>query len=152
MKTTNSIKQYMHVNVILTFNTQDKDGETQEFFDLSIPISKKEVSAADFIHTKFFKRVAKKIALLGREAGDLIKISTASNWGLFEEITGLDALWTLGHSCKWFFGNGREDLCTWEKALMSEFHFGTNADMSYLNNAETKALLANYYATNALPN
>lgn len=152
MKTTNSIKQYMHVNVILTFNTQDNKGETQEFFDLSIPVSKKEVSAADFMHTKFFKRVVKKIALLGREAEDLIKISTASNWDLFEEITGLKALCTLGHSCKWFFGNGREDLCAWEEALMSEFNFGTSADMSYVNNAETKALIANYYALNAQAN
>lgn len=152
MKTTNSIKQYMHVNVILTFNTQDKDGETQEFFNLNIPVSKNEVSAADFMHTKFFKRVAKKMLLLKREAGDLIKISTASDWDLFEETTGLDALCTLGHSCKWFFGNGREDLGTWEEVLMSEYGFGTSADMSYVNNPETKALIANYYALNSQTN
>ena len=59
MKTTNSINKHMHVNVILTFNTQDKNGLTQEFFNLSIPVSKKEVSAADFMHIKFFKRVNK---------------------------------------------------------------------------------------------
>ena len=152
MKTTNSINKHMHVNVILTFNTQDKNGETQEFFNLSIPVSKKEVSAADFMHIKFFKRVAKKMLLLKREAGDLIKISTASNWDLFEEITGLDALSTLGHSCKWFFGNGREDLDAWEEALMSEYGFGISADMSYVNNAETKAFIANYYASNAQAN
>jgi hypothetical protein len=152
MKTTNLTKQYMHVNVILTFYTPDNDGETQEFFDLYIPVGKKEVSAADFMHTKFFKRVAKKMQLLKREAGDLIKISTASNWDLFEEITGLDALSTLGHSCKWFFGNGREDLCAWEEVLMSEYGFGRSADMSYINNPETKALIANYYALNPQAN
>ena len=152
MKTTNSTKKYMHINVILTFNTQDKSGETQEFFNLSIPVSKKEVSAADFMHAKFFKRVIKKLAPLKREAGDLIKISTASDWGLFEEITGLDALSTLGHSCKWFFGNGREDLDAWEEALMSEYGFGISADMSYVNNAEIKALIANSYASNAQAN
>ena len=31
MQTTNSIKQYMHVNVILTFNMRDNEGENQEF-------------------------------------------------------------------------------------------------------------------------
>jgi hypothetical protein len=148
MKNTNSNSKYMHIDVILTFNTQDKNGETQEFFNLNIPVSKKEVSAANFMHTKFFKRVAKKIVLLNREAGELVKISTASDWGKFEGITGLDSLCTLGHSCKWFFGNGREDLDAWEEVLISEYGFGTNADMSYVNNPETKALIANYYASN----
>ena len=150
MQNTNSIKQYMHVNVILTFNIQDNEGENQEFFNLSIPISKKEVSAAVFMHSKFFKRVFKKIKLLNREVGDLIKISTASNWDLFEETTGLEALSTLGHSCKWYFGNGRDDLDSWEKALMSEFEFGTTADMSYVSSPENKAFLARCRANGAL--
>lgn len=152
MNTTNSINKYMHVNVILTFNTQDKSGETQEVFNLSIPVGKNEVSAGDFMHAKFFKRIVKKIVLFNREAGDLIKISTASNWGLFEEITGLPALSTLGHSCKWFFGNGRDDLDAWEEALMSEYGFGTSADMSYVNNPEIKVLIANYCALNPQAN
>jgi hypothetical protein len=149
MKNTNLSKKYMSVNVILTFNTQDRHGGTQEFFDLLLPISKKEVSAAEFMHAKFFKRIAKKMVLFNREAGNLVKISTASDWGLFEEITGLPALSTLGHSCKWFFGNGREDLDAWEEVLMNEYGFGTNADMSCVNNPEIKALIANYYASNS---
>jgi len=152
MKNTNSNSKYMHVEVILTFYSENKNGGTQEFFNLNIPVSKKEESAANFMHTKFFKRVAKKIVLFKREVGDLVKISTASDWEKFEEITGLDSLCTLGHSCKWFFGNGREDLDAWEELLISEFGFGTSADMSYVNNAETKALIANYYISNAQAN
>lgn len=151
MKTAKTNRKYMYVNVILTFNTMDKHGGTQELFDLNIPISKQELSAAEFMHTKFFKRVAKKITLLKREAGHLVKISTAADWDLFEEITGLDSLCTLGHSCKWFFGNGRDDLDSWEEVLMYEFKFGTKADMSYVSLPETKAMMANFLA-NCLSN
>lgn len=150
MKTTNSTKKYMSVNVILSFNTQDKNGDMQEFFDLRIPVSKREANAVVFMHTKFFKRVLKKIQLLKREAGDLIKISTSSNWGLFEEVTGLEALSTQGHSCKWFFGNGRDDLDLWERKLVSEFGFGTTADMSYVSTPENKAFLATCRANGLL--
>ena len=126
-------RAYMNVNVILTFETWNEYGETQEFFDLYVPISKKESGAVEFIHNKLFKRIVKQCKRLNRSVGDLIKISTASNWDLFTEVTGLDSLVQLGHSCKWFFGNGRVDLDSWEKKLVEIYGFGVNADMSYIN-------------------
>ena len=126
-------RAYMHVNVILSFDTWNEYGETQAIFDLFLPVSKKEVNAVQFIHNKLFKRIVKQCHRLERSVGDLIKISTGSNWGLFTEVTGLDSLVQLGHSCKWFFWNGRVDLDNWEKELVKIYGFGVNADMSYIN-------------------
>jgi hypothetical protein len=156
MKTTNSLerlskefikpkKVYMKVNVILTFDSNDKWGGSQEIFDLSLPLGKMDKNPIKFIHQKLFKRIANKCPLLNREVEDLIKISTSSNWDLFSEITGHESLPDLGHSCKWYFGNGRSDLDPWEKALMRDFGFGTNANMSYIDRnwiEATKAMIA----------
>lgn len=128
-------RAYMDVNVILTFETWNKDGETQEFFDIKIPISKKEVSAEEFIHNKLFKRIVKQCKRLNRSVGDLIKISTASNWDLFTKVTQLRSLMDLDHDGKWYFGKGRSDLDNWEKKLIEIYGFGVDADLSYLNNS-----------------
>ena len=125
----------MDMNVILTFDKGDKNGDTQEFFDLRIPVSKDEVDAMTFLNEKFFKRVVKKCNQYNRPVGDLIKISTASDWDLFEETTNLESLWKQGHNCKWHFGTGRADLDVWEKALMSKYNFGIDADMSWVGDA-----------------
>ena len=135
-------RHHMYINVILTFDTPDTNGECQEFFDLHLPISKKEISAVDFLNKKLFKKIAKKCNLYKRQVGDLTKISTAGDWDLFEKLTNLEALPDLGHSCKWFFGNGRSDLDAWEQGLIDAFGFGANVDMSYLTAewiANTKA-------------
>ena len=124
---------FMDMNVILTFDKGDKNGDTQEFFDLRIPIAKDEMDAMTFLNEKFFKRVVKKCNQYNRPVGDLIKISTASNWDAFEAVTNLKALCELGHDCKWYFGTGRNDLDTWERVLMSKHGFGMDADMSRLN-------------------
>lgn len=128
-------RKYLDVNVILTFDTCDKYGCTQEFFDLKIPISSREKNAASFMHQKFFKRVTKFCARIGRDVHDLIKISTASNWKFFTEVTGKQSLPDLGHSCKWYFGNGRDDLDLWEQNLMKTCGFGSQVDMSWVNSA-----------------
>ena len=133
MRSVTNIKSYMNVNVILTFNTSNSQGESQEFFDLKLAVSKKEVSAAQFIHSKFFKKIVTKCKKYNHDVGDLIKISTVSDWGQFESVTGLPSLDELGHSCKWFFGTGRDDLDEWEKALMKIHGFGIKADMSYVS-------------------
>jgi len=127
---TNKAKVFMNVNVILSFETFNSNGETQEFFDLALPVSKSEFDAITFINNKLFKRIVKKCELLNRRVEDLIKISTASNWSIFEQITNLPALCDLRHDCKWFFGMGRKDLSVWEKDLMSKYGFGIDADMS----------------------
>lgn len=132
MRSVKNTKNYMNVNVILTFNTSNKQGESQEFFDLKLAISKMEISAGQFMHSKFFKKIVAKCKIFNRNPEDLIKISTASNWGLFKDVTGLPSLNELGHSCKWFFGNGRDDLDDWEQTLMKTYSFGINADMSYI--------------------
>lgn len=126
------VKNYMNVNVILTFNTSNEHVERQEFFDLKLAVSKKEASADLFMHSKLFKKIVDKCKKYNRNPGDLIKISTASDWGLFEEVTGLPSLDELGHSCKWFFGTGRDDLDEWEQALMKIYGFGTKADLSHI--------------------
>ena len=125
-------RKYLDVNVILTFDMCNIHGDTQEFFDLKIPICSREKNAASFIHQKFFKRVTKFCARIGRDVHDLVKISTASNWNLFTEVTGKQSLPDLGHSCKWYFGNGRDDLDPWEQHLMKTYGFGSQVDMSWV--------------------
>lgn len=125
-------KNYMNVNVILTFNTSNQHDERQEFFDLKLAVSKKETSADLFMHSKLFKKIVAKCKKYNRTPEDLIKISTASDWRLFKKATGLPSLWELGHPCKWYFGTGRDDLDEWEQALMKIYGFGTKADLSHI--------------------
>jgi hypothetical protein len=131
--TKNNSNCLMNMNVILTFDTGDKHGDTQEICDLRIPVSKNEIDAMSFLNEKFFKRVVSKCNQFNRSVGDLIKISTCSNWDVFESTTNLKALSEFGHDCKWYFGTGRNDLGTWERVLMSKYGFGMDADMSRLN-------------------
>lgn len=126
-------RSYMGVNVILTFDSPDSTGESQEFFDLLIPVNSRESDAITFIDEKLFKWIVKKCEQLNREPNDLIKISTCSNWDVFEEKTKQPSLIALGHSCKWFFGNGRTDLDPWELSLIERYGFGTGVDMSWVN-------------------
>ena len=135
-------RTYMGVNVILTFETPDGRGERQEFFDLSIPVGEREKSADEFINNKLFKRIVKKCHLLNRDPRDLIKISTASAWSVFERKTGLPSLGSLGHSCKWYFGKGRNDLDLWEIYLSAQYGFGVHADMSRENRLNAEQALA----------
>lgn len=136
-----SKKLYIYVDVILTFDTPDAYGETQEFFDLNIPISVKDIDAVEFLNKQLFKRIAKKCELYKRNTNDLIKISTASNWGLYEEVTKAESLSSLGHNCKWYFGMNRDDLDAWEIELMSQYGFGTNVDMSWLKNGDMQVYI-----------
>lgn len=142
---------YLSVNVILTFNSPNSYGDAQEFFDVKLPISKYESSAVAFVNNKLFKRIVKKCEQYGRRADDLVKISTASNWNLFEEATSLPSLATLGHNCKWYFGNGRDDLDGWEEYLMLQYGFGTSVDMSWVNSAEIQNHLIAATATQQQP-
>ena len=80
-------KTWMDTNVILTFNSANRFGETQEIFDLMLPIRKDEIDAISFIDSQLFKRVVSECKLLNRQVEDLVKISTASDWNTFEEIT-----------------------------------------------------------------
>jgi len=125
---------YMAVNVILTF---DKEGgrykDMQEFFDLKIPVKKSDTNVIVFLNNKFFPKIVEKCIKFDRSPRDLIKISTASNWDLYEEITNEQSLDALGHSCKWYFGCGRNDLDGWEKYLMESLNFGQDADSAWIN-------------------
>jgi hypothetical protein len=125
--------KFMNVNVILSFATLNKCGDSQEYFDIKLPINEIEIDSVDFVHTKLFSRIEKKCHFFGRDPRDLIKISAACDWDLFEQYTGQSALCNLGHPCKWYFGLGRDDLDNWEKELMQTHGFGTNADMSDLD-------------------
>lgn len=141
-------KHYMDVNVILTFEAEDVYGDTQEVFDLKIPVSKSESDAVAFTHRKLFKRIVKKCILLNRHPEDLIKISIAANWRLFETVSGQESLPRLGHSCKWYFGEGRSDLDLWEKRLIREHRFGTDWDMSWISNINTRPVTNNLQEIN----
>lgn len=123
-------RNYMYFNVILTFNSINEIGDSQEFFEMKLPLKKDEVHSTYFLMNKFFPKVVAKCINFNRGVGDLIKISTASDWDLFEKVTGLKSLCTLGHSCKWYFGKGRNDLDKWEIMLMEKYGFGTEANLS----------------------
>ncbi len=114
----------MTVNVILSFNSFDKWGGTQEIFDLQIPINKNEINAVSFLDKKLFKRIAAKCEVYGRCKKDLYKISTGSDWKFFEEVTGKPSLYSLGHSCKWYFNDDVNELDLWEESLKRRFDFG----------------------------
>ena len=132
MQRKKSNKQYMNVNVILTFGKQNDYGDTQELFDLCLPISREETDAMSFLNNKLFGRIVKKCAHYGHSPKDLIRISTCSNWNKFKEITSLKSLCDLDHDCKWYFGQNRDDLDIWEKSLIARYEFGTNIDMGNL--------------------
>lgn len=137
-------RSYMSVNVILTFDSPDSEGRTQEFFDLFIPVNCRDSDAIAFIDKKLFKRIIKKCELLNREPSDLIKISTCSNWAVFEEKTKKPTLPVMGHSCKWYFGNGRTDLDPWEISLITRYGFGTSVEMSWVNDIRNHPSLNGY--------
>ena len=123
----------MHCNVILTFETPAGIYlDTQEIFDLKLRIRKSETSCIDFLNRELFPRIVKTCEQLGRDHRDLMKISTASDWGLFEKTTNLPSLASLRHSCKWYFGADRADLDFWELDLMRRL--GLGSDVKFDNN------------------
>jgi hypothetical protein len=134
----------MDVNVILTFESMNDFAETQEIFDLTLPVSKDEIDAISFINKQLFKRIVAECRLLNRPVGDLWKISTAGDWDAFNEITNLPTLVDLGHSCKWYFGRGADELSEWEQSLSDKYGFGINTDMSWVGNP----VLAQQYMDN----
>ena len=116
----------MHCNVILTFETPAGIYmDTQEIFDLTLRIRKSETSCIDFLNRELFPRIVKTCEQLDRDHRDLMKISTASDWDLFEKTTNLPSLAGLNHSCKWYFGAARSDLDFWEIDLMRRLSLGT---------------------------
>lgn len=134
----------MDVNVILTFESMNNFAETQEIFDVTLPVSKDEIDAISFINKQLFKRIVAECRLLNRPVGDLWKISTASDWDTFREITNLPTLGDLGHNCKWYFGRGAGELSEWEQSLSAKYGFGINTDMSWVGNP----VLAQQYMDN----
>lgn len=122
----NNKKTWLDANVILTFKTANKFGETQEIFDLMLPIRKDEVDAITFVDSQLFKRIVSECKLLNRPVEDLLKISTASDWNTFEAITNKPSLCKLGHDCKWYFNHEWSDLDDWELDLISKYKFGIN--------------------------
>ena len=129
---------YMRANVILTFNKNGGEfNDLQEIINLNIPISKSDINLYAFMNKKFFPRVVKSCTKLNRSPRDLEKISSCSDWHVFTKVTNTKSLDEFGHSCKWWFGNGRNDLDSWEKHLMEIFDFGQDVDMSYVNDHQT---------------
>lgn len=116
----------MYINVILSFKSFNDDGDSQEIFDLNLPINKNEQDAISFLKKKLFKRIASKCKYYGRDVKDLFKISTAGDWEKFEEITSKKSLPGLGHNCKWFFNEDINELDSWERSLKAEYKFGKN--------------------------
>ena len=132
----------MRVNVILSFNKCDAQGEHQEIFNLGLPICSSEKDAASFIDRELFKAIKDECLLRGRDPGQLVKISTCSDWDLFERVTGKPSLYRLGHHCKWYFGEGQMGIDFWEKRLMHDYGFGIDAQIPDLGAEEILALLS----------
>lgn len=130
--TSPSLRAYLAVNVILTFAQDDPEYGTQDIFDIQLPVNRKETNAVEFLDSKLFKRIAQKCHQFGRDPRQLTKISTAANWSVFAAKTGQRTLPDLGHTCKWYFGVGRDDLDSWEESLMHRYEFGVDVDMSWL--------------------
>ena len=124
------MKNYLDVNVILTFSLPNSYGDFQEFFDLKLPINKKESDAISFLNKKLFKRIAAKCNQFGRKKQHLYKISTASNWKLFEQVAGKASLASLGHNCKWYFNDDINVLDIWEEQLKHDYQFGTQLNFN----------------------
>lgn len=125
---------YMDVDVILTFNTANKIGETQEFFNTKLYVHFRDGDAISFLNKKFFPRVLKACLKRHRSHKDLVKISTAANWDIYEKLTNHARPMCFGNNGKWNFGEGRNDLDVWEKCLMRTFGFGTDAEMQWISN------------------
>jgi len=131
----------MRVNVILSFNNCDAQGEHQEIFNLGLPICSSEKDAASFIDRELFKAVKDECLLRGRDPGQLVKISTCSDWDLFEKVTGKPSLYRLGHQCKWYFGEGQMGIDFWERRLMQDYGFGIDTQIPVLGAKEILAFL-----------
>jgi len=138
MKKTSN-KNTLNMNVILTFNNRGgEDDSYQEIFDLNIRIKKYEIGSITFLNKEIFPEIFDFCFLIERSPGDLIKISTAANWSDFERITGKKPIGLFGHSYKWHFGSGRDDLDIWEMYLIETYGFGKDADMSWVNDLRQK--------------
>ena len=118
----------MYFDVILTFEDINEHFETQERFYAYIPVPKNTADAKSFLDIYFFDKVVGMCNDSNRPVEKLRKISTAADWDLFEELTGIDGFNELqSNNGKWYFGNGREDLDPWEKELMAKYEFGLAA-------------------------
>ena len=91
----------MRSNVILTFDAASEEfGETKEIFDVHLQIKDDETSSLDFLNRELFPKIVEKCTANLRNPKDLMKISTASDWNLFNQATGLPSLCDLSHACR----------------------------------------------------
>lgn len=125
-------KKCMNFNVILSFNQLNEDGESQEFFDISIPLSERDGDVMAFLNSKFFPRIVKACIKFDRSPQDLVKISTCAAWSVYEKVAKRPCLMDYGHDGKWYFGIGRNDMDIWERYLAGVHGFGAAADMSWV--------------------
>jgi hypothetical protein len=116
----------MNIDVILSFNSINQDGESQEWFNFDIEITDSCEEAVSFFNDYVFEIISEAISDLDRDPADLWKISTSSNWNLYKQITGKESLADLGHNCKWVFDEDLVDLDDWEIELRDRFGFGSN--------------------------
>lgn len=115
----------MYFDVILSFEDVNEDLETQEFYYAYIPVPKDTADAKSFLDNYFFDKVIGMCNDSNRPVEKLWKISTAADWDLFEKSTGIDGYNELQNNGKWYFGNGRDDLDSWEIELMAKYGFGS---------------------------
>ena len=132
MKTISNQK-CLTVDVILTFNKcGGQCNETQDFYEVDVPLNTMDSDAAKFLNEKFFPAIYDICVSNNRQPGELIKISTSANWKMYEKLTGGEKPMSFGHPCKWYFGTGRNDLDNWEKYLIKKYGFGLDADIFWL--------------------
>lgn len=120
----------MNIDCIFTFDKLDKFGGTQSFGDLDVEIEKADTCWISLLNEKFFPKLAAYCADMDRDVKDLNKLSTSANWKIYSGCTGVDGL--VGHSGKWLYGHGHNDLDKWELELTNKHNFGKNVDWSWM--------------------
>lgn len=128
-------KNSLEIDVIMTFQSTDNFEFHQEFCTAKAPVNEGDKNVVNFVHQNILLDIPEICFLLDRKLADLLKISIFSNWDVYTKVTGSRSLPDIGHSCKWHFGIGRNDLDDWEKILMQKHGFGSACDMGWVNDA-----------------
>ena len=116
----------MNVDVILTFATINKHGDSQEWFNFDLPISADSPDAATLFDECLFDVVMQVCDECDHDPADLWKISTSSQWDVYEEITGNPPLPARGDPCVWAFGPAFMPYGDWTRELEERYGFGKN--------------------------
>ncbi len=113
----------LRINCILTFENFTGG---QEWFDVYVPVRKKEKSVKDLLDRAFFPAICKQCSKLGRDVADLNKISTAADWTAYKTYVGIDSAELDAGNGKFFYGKQFGWKDSWTIEQEEKFKFGAN--------------------------